>query len=44
MIVPVGTYEQYLELLVRRGDKIERRELIGVRFVPMTGRAQKGEE
>jgi protein-L-isoaspartate(D-aspartate) O-methyltransferase len=43
MIVPVGSVEQNLELLARRGGAIERRELIGVRFVPMTGRAQKGE-
>jgi protein-L-isoaspartate(D-aspartate) O-methyltransferase len=43
MIVPVGSGEQYLELITRRGGAIERRELIGVRFVPMTGRVQKGE-
>lgn len=43
MIVPVGSYEQYLELVTRRGAAIERRELIGVRFVPMTGDIQKGE-
>jgi protein-L-isoaspartate(D-aspartate) O-methyltransferase len=43
MIVPVGSVEQNLELVTRRGGAIERRELIGVRFVPMTGRAQKGE-
>ncbi len=41
MIVPVGTFEQTLALLTRRGDRIERRELIGVRFVPMTGRVQE---
>ena len=44
MIVPVGTVEQYLELVTRRGGAIERRELIGVRFVPMTGRVREGEE
>jgi protein-L-isoaspartate(D-aspartate) O-methyltransferase len=43
MIVPVGRYEQYLELLVRRGERVERRELLGVRFVPMTGRVQTDE-
>lgn len=43
MIVPVGSGDQYLELLTRRGGAVERRELIGVRFVPMTGRIQKGE-
>ncbi len=43
MIVPVGSYEQYLELITRVNGKVERRALIGVRFVPMTGRIQKGE-
>jgi protein-L-isoaspartate(D-aspartate) O-methyltransferase len=43
MIVPVGSYEQYLELVTRRGSSVERRPLIGVRFVPMTGRVQEGE-
>jgi protein-L-isoaspartate(D-aspartate) O-methyltransferase len=44
MIVPVGSGEQYLELVTRRGGAVERRGLIGVRFVPMTGRVQRGEE
>ena len=39
MVVPVGGYTQYLIRLTRRGEKIERETLIGVRFVPMTGRA-----
>jgi protein-L-isoaspartate(D-aspartate) O-methyltransferase len=43
MIAPVGSYEQYLELVRRVGGRIERETLIGVRFVPMTGRIQKGE-
>ena len=43
MIAPVGIYEQYLELIRRVEEKIERETLIGVRFVPMTGRIQKGE-
>ncbi|MFA4948221.1 MAG: protein-L-isoaspartate(D-aspartate) O-methyltransferase [Candidatus Krumholzibacteriia bacterium] len=43
MIVPVGSYEQYLELVTRRGGAVERRSLIGVRFVPMTGDIQKDE-
>ena len=43
MIVPVGRVEQHLELVTRRGGAAERRELIGVRFVPMTGRAQEDE-
>ncbi len=40
MVVPVGRYEQYLELVTKHGDEIKRRGLIGVRFVPMTGRVQ----
>jgi protein-L-isoaspartate(D-aspartate) O-methyltransferase len=43
MIVPVGRGEQYLELVMRRGGAVERRGLIGVRFVPMTGRVQEDE-
>jgi protein-L-isoaspartate(D-aspartate) O-methyltransferase len=43
MIVPVGSYEQYLELITRTGAEIERSALIGVRFVPMTGEIRKGE-
>jgi protein-L-isoaspartate(D-aspartate) O-methyltransferase len=42
MVVPVGRYEQYLELVTKHGDEIQKRGLIGVRFVPMTGRVQKG--
>ena len=43
MIVPVGRVEQYLELVTRRGGAVERRSLIGVRFVPMIGDVRKGE-
>jgi protein-L-isoaspartate(D-aspartate) O-methyltransferase len=43
MVLPVGGYEQYLELIVRKGDKLERRQLIGVRFVPMTGKVRRGD-
>jgi protein-L-isoaspartate(D-aspartate) O-methyltransferase len=43
MIAPVGSYEQYLELFARKGAGIDRRRLIGVRFVPLVGRPQKGE-
>jgi len=43
MIAPVGRHEQYLELITRMNGKVERRTLIGVRFVPMTGRIQRGE-
>ncbi len=41
MIAPVGAYDQHLLLATKRGERIERRELIGVRFVPMTGRIRE---
>lgn len=41
MIAPVGSFDQRLVLLTRRGERTERRELIGVRFVPMTGRIRE---
>lgn len=42
MIIPVGEAgAQELHLLVKRGGKVERRAVLPVRFVPMTGRAQK---
>ncbi len=43
MILPVGVYEQYLRLVTKRGDEVEERDMIGVRFVPMTGRVQREE-
>jgi protein-L-isoaspartate(D-aspartate) O-methyltransferase len=43
MIAPVGAYEQYLELMTRKGTEIQRRSLIGVRFVPLVGRGRKEE-
>ena len=44
MIVPVGVYEQYLKLVMKKEGEVEERNLIGVRFVPMTGRARGREE
>jgi len=41
MIVPVGIYEQYLRLVTKRGHEVKKENLIGVRFVPMTGRVQR---
>lgn len=41
MIVPVGVYEQYLKLITKKGEEVEKRDLIGVRFVPMTGRVRR---
>jgi len=40
MIVPVGpTWNQQLVLLHKQGDKLERRAVLPVRFVPMTGKS-----
>jgi protein-L-isoaspartate(D-aspartate) O-methyltransferase len=42
MIVPVGeSYNQELVLLEKQGGILERRAVLPVRFVPMTGRAQE---
>lgn len=37
MIVPVGDYVQDLEIITRRGATFERRDVLEVQFVPMTG-------
>lgn len=43
MIIPVGPAgNQDLILLTKRGEKLERRAVLPVRFVPMTGAAQGG--
>jgi hypothetical protein len=34
---------QYLEVYTREGNEIKRQKNIPVRFVPMTGAAEKGE-
>lgn len=42
MIIPVGpTYNQFLYLLKKKDGKIHRESVLPVRFVPMTGRAEK---
>ena len=41
MVLPVGDAIQSLVLLTRTADGVERRTLYGVRFVPMTGEAQR---
>ena len=41
MILPVGGRSQELVLLTKSADGIERREVLPVQFVPMTGEAQK---
>jgi len=44
MIIPVGPiWNQQLVLLCKRGDKLERRAVLPVRFVPMTGQSQRPE-
>ncbi len=44
MIIPVGGgMEQELVLLRKKGDKVEKQSVLPVRFVPMTGEAQKQE-
>ncbi|TFH01223.1 MAG: protein-L-isoaspartate(D-aspartate) O-methyltransferase [Calditrichales bacterium] len=37
MILPIGEYSQVLELIVKNEQNYERKELLPVRFVPMTG-------
>ncbi|MGO9204104.1 MAG: protein-L-isoaspartate(D-aspartate) O-methyltransferase [Limisphaerales bacterium] len=44
MIIPVGPlWSQKLVLLRKSGEKLERRAVLPVRFVPMTGQAQRAE-
>jgi protein-L-isoaspartate(D-aspartate) O-methyltransferase len=42
LILPVGGHSQNLVLIRRTEEGYERTELLGVRFVPMTGQARKG--
>ena len=42
MIIPVGAFgDQELYLLEKRGGQVQRRAVLPVRFVPMTGEAQR---
>ena len=42
MMIPVGdSYDQNLHLLEKKGTNVHRRAVLPVRFVPMTGKAQK---
>ena len=41
LVIPVGRLFQKLELIEKKGDKIETRDIIPVRFVPMLGRISK---
>jgi protein-L-isoaspartate(D-aspartate) O-methyltransferase len=45
MIIPVGPAgDQQLVILRKHGDKLEKRGVLPVRFVPMTGQARSGLE
>jgi protein-L-isoaspartate(D-aspartate) O-methyltransferase len=41
LVIPVGGRRQYLQVLQRTEEGIETKTLFGVRFVPMTGEAEK---
>ena len=42
MVIPVGSERgaQELYILTKRGDKVARRAVLPVRFVPMTGKSR----
>jgi protein-L-isoaspartate(D-aspartate) O-methyltransferase len=40
MVIPVGDYHQELQVVTKKGEKIEIKSVTPVRFVPMTGEAQ----
>lgn len=42
MVLPVGDVEQRIVVLHKTADSVRRSELLPVRFVPMTGEAQRG--
>jgi protein-L-isoaspartate(D-aspartate) O-methyltransferase len=45
MIIPVGElYSQELVLLEKQGNEVRRRAVLPVRFVPMTGQAEKRQD
>ncbi len=41
MVIPVGSFFQELKLLTKTGDGVKEKNVIPVRFVPMTGEAQE---
>lgn len=41
LILPVGDHVQELRIVTRRGATFEERDVLGVRFVPMTGEIRK---
>ncbi len=44
MVIPVGEFYQELKVITRAGDSFEERSVIPVRFVPMTGEAERHED
>jgi protein-L-isoaspartate(D-aspartate) O-methyltransferase len=40
LVIPVGGERQELRLIERQGGRLSERDVIPVRFVPMTGRAE----
>ena len=44
LVIPVGDAYQYLEVYTKEGGKVRRDVSIPVRFVPMTGEAEKDDE
>ena len=41
LVIPVGVDVQELLLLTRTGDGVERKSILPVRFVPMTGKVRQ---
>jgi protein-L-isoaspartate(D-aspartate) O-methyltransferase len=41
LIIPVGSYYQQLQVILRTEDGFKKESIVPVRFVPMTGEAQK---
>ncbi|MFC1716043.1 protein-L-isoaspartate(D-aspartate) O-methyltransferase [Candidatus Poribacteria bacterium] len=41
MVIPVGDYYQELKLLTKTENGVEKKSIVPVRFVPMTGEAQR---
>lgn len=44
MVIPVGAFYQELKVITRRGDQLEEKSVIPVRFVPMTGEVERPPE
>ena len=41
LVIPVGSFYQELMVITQKGDELEERSVIPVRFVPMTGEIQR---